>query len=229
MAQKEVWERKFRNIDFRCSVRPNYIIFPIDGFELINALERAGYTIRVPIPLKPSPVPSVRLSFAGTLAQKGEIMVDGNAERGYLGVTGKSYASAIRGLSEVKEIVKEALKVDLNEGVRFHEIMAHFDLDSEQCPLEKIAQVFSGNEFLRKVDSILEQETSFFTLRFVSRGKVPNQEEWLDITIEPDLIKATTSYSISAVYRSADVSKFEKFGEQLESRILKLIDEIEAR
>jgi len=220
-------ERKFKDVRIRLSVRLNQIIFPIDGFELIDAFRRGGYILLTsPPPLRPL-ARGAMLEFRGPIAQKGENIIDGNSDRGFLGVEGPSYESAIRGFNELKELIKGNFGIDFDEGARFYEIIAKFDVDTVKNPLEAVSRVFGDNGLMATIDNILEQETSIFSLRFTPKGRIPNQEEWFDITIEPDLIKPTTTYAILLIYRGADRSKVEKFGEGLESKILRLIDEIE--
>ncbi|MCP8316889.1 MAG: hypothetical protein H3Z51_08540 [archaeon] len=94
-------------------------------------------------------------------------------------------------------------------------------------PLESISDMFQRNYLVSNIGKILEQDLSMFTLRFVTRGKVPNQDEWFDITIEPDILMPTQRYAISIVFRSKDKSVVERFGEKLESNLLKIIETIE--
>jgi len=219
-------ERKLEDVRIRLSVRLNYIIFPIDGFKLIDAFRRAGYVLLTPPPPRPI-VRGAMLEFRGPIAQKGENIIDGNFDRGFLGVEGSSYESAIRGFDELGELIKGNFGIDLDEGARFYEIIAKFDVDSVKNPLEAVGRVCGDDGLMAAINNILEQETSIFSVRFTPKGRVPNHEEWFDITIEPDLIKPTTTYAILVIYRSADRSKVEKFGEGLDSKILRLIDEIE--
>ena len=57
---------------------------------------------------------------------------------------------------------------------------------------------------------------------------MPNQEEWLDITIEPDLIKPDSTYNIAVIFRSSQKKKVQQFGKDLETRLSKTIGAIES-
>jgi len=217
--------RTFRNLQVRFSVRLNYVLFPIDGFELSELLSKSGY-IRAPMPSRPTQH-RVTLGFTGPIAQKGGNLIDGDSSRGIFGVTGPSFSSVASTFDELITLIKNEVKIDIKEGVGFYEIIATLDLESVNNPLQKIAQIFENTEFINKAKSILNEDVSVFSFKFAKKGKIPNQEEWFDITIEPDLIKPLTTYKISIVYRSAEEITVRKFGEALESNISKLIDEIE--
>jgi len=215
---------KFRMLSFRISTRQKSVFFPIDGRDLIEAARKIGYSVTT------TPLPQIargRLSFEGNFAQKGEVILDLNTERCILGVSAKSYDIAIKAFDELCSSVLNEFNVDLAEGSRFYEIMSEIKYNSMKNPLESISDMFQRNYLVSNIGKILEQDLSMFTLRFVTRGKVPNQDEWFDITIEPDILMPTQRYAISIVFRSKDKSVVERFGEKLESNLLKIIETIE--
>ena len=217
-------KRKPTILRFRISTRLNYLLFPIDGQELIEAVAKIGYKV----PPLPAPLDiHATVGFTGSFAQNGEVVLDGSADRSILGVTAKSYDQAIKAFDELSSLILKVLKVNLEKGSRFYEIQADLKFDSTGNPLESISSTFKRNQFMSNVAKILKQDISMFTLRFVTEGKVPNQEEWLDITIEPSIIMPNQRYNISVVFRSKDKSTVEKFGESLESNILSIIKTIE--
>jgi len=218
--------RNFKNVSIRLSTRMNYVLFPFDTTELIDVLVKAGYTRTAPPPpfrrLK-----GARLGFTGTIARKGEIVIDINDERGFLGATSPSATSTIQGFDEVLQLAKTNLKVDLEGMAAFYEFIGNLEVETDLNALEKIGQLYEGNKPIEDFGKIMGEAVSHFSLRLAPKGENPNQTEWFDITIEPELIK-TSTYRISAIYRSKDKSKVQKFIEEFEVKISKILDIIES-
>lgn len=215
---------RLQTLRFRFSLRLNDVLFPIDAGELAYALTEAGYAT----PKIPPAKARIRVGFGGEIARKNGIVIDGNSDRGVLGVTAKSYDSAIKGYNELKTIINNKLKINLEERSRFFEIIAEYNFESLKNPLESIYKAFSGTRVLKNINGIFEQETSIYSVKFVSKGRVPNQEEWLDVTIEPNLIKPDSVYDLIVIFRSRQKTKVETFGKELETRLHKVVDAIES-
>lgn len=216
---------KFRILRFRLSLRLSDVLFPVDGNELAEALARVGYSIQ---PKLPPARARMRLSFVGEIARKNGITIDGNSDRGILGVTAKSYDSAMAAYDELRAIISNELKINIEEKSSFFEIIAEYKFVSVKNPLESISKAFGSTRTLKDMSDIFGHKTSMYSLRLVSEGKVPNQEEWLDITIEPDTIKPDSTYNIVVIFRSSQKKIVEQFGKDLETKLSKAIDTIES-
>ena len=216
-------EGKLHIISFRFSTRLNYLIFPIDGRALAEALVKAGFSVSG----IPSARPGRRIEFSGEIGRKGDVVVDGNPQSQVFGVTAKSCESAMNGFAELKEAVSSCSDVDMDKEGRFYEIMGDFEIDSAKSPLGSVGHLFRENQLLKNAGSILGQDVSLFTVRLVSKEKVPNQEEWLDVTLEPYVPMPTKKYLVSVTFRSKDKSKVQAFGTDLEQKLLKLVEAIE--
>lgn len=214
---------KLSVLRFRFSTRLNDVLFPIDGRELADALAKAGYSIP---PKLPPARARATIRFTGEIARKNGVIVDGNSDRGVLGVTAKSWDSAINSYNELSSIIQSDLDINIDERSRFFEIIAEYKIESPKNPLKSIGNIFSKNRIIKNVNDIFEQKTSMYSLRFTPQEKIPNQEEWLDITIEPDLTKPTSIYNVSVIFRSVEKEKVLNFGKALQTRLLKLIDAI---
>lgn len=216
---------RLQTLSFRFSLRLNDVLFPIDARELADALAEAGYSTPPQIPPAKA---KIRIGFGGKIARKNGIVIDGNSDRGILGVTAKSYESAIKGYDELNAIINDNLKINIEARSRFFEIIAEYKFESIKNPLESISKAFGKTRILKDISNIFEHKTSMYSLRLVSEGKIPNQEEWLDITIEPDIIKPDSIYNITVIFRSCQKKKVEHFGKELETRLPKIIDTIES-
>jgi len=219
-------EKNFKNLSIRFSIRINYVLFPFEILELIDILRKSGYT---PTPLPPAipPPRGMRLGMTGTIARKGDVIIDINDERGILTVTAPSSTLAVDEFNEILQLIRINLNVDLDEMASFYELIGHVEADTDQRAIENIGLLVKGNKKVEEFASILGNDISLFTLRLAPTGQVPNQTEWFDITIEPSVVKPST-YNIQAVYRSHDKSKVQKFTEDFISKISKIIDVIES-
>jgi hypothetical protein len=224
--EESALEKKIKDFRIRLSVRLEQIIPLLDGFKLLEALQRAGYMPLIPPQHRPL-AHGVNLRFEGLIARKGENVVDGNTDRGVLGVEGPSFESVVKCFEELRNLVNEDLGFDIEEVALFYEVIAQFSIETLINPLETIRKAYGDSGLITTISNIIGQETSLFSFRFVPRGRTPNQVEWFDIIIEPDLIKPTNIYTVYAIYRSADRSKINKIGNELVSKLLRFIDEIE--
>lgn len=227
VPQEERQQRNFKNLNIRFSIRFNYLLFPFDVVDLIGQLSRAGYTSTIP-PQPRFPGKKIRLGATGTIAQKGDIRIDINDQRGILGAESSSSEFAVKGLNEVLQIIRDNLNIDLNEMASFYELIAHFDIETHKNALEKIEQISEKSKYTKQFSELLNEDTADYSLRLVPRGRAPNQTEWFDVTIEPDVIRPFSSYSVVVVYRSKDKFKVEKFIQDLMQNMRSIIDIIES-
>lgn len=216
---------KFNILRFRISLRLNDILFPIDIRELTKALAEAGYIISQP--QLPGVGARVRVTFGGELARKENVLIDGESERGVLGVVSKSPEDAFAAFNELISILSENFEINVDKRSRFFEILAEIKCAPKKAPVESLGNTFGANQTLKNIGNILGQNVSLFGFRIVPEGKVPNQEEWMDITIEPDILRPSSVMNISVIFRSKRRDVVEKFGVELENRLSKIIDTIE--
>lgn len=228
MSTPEEKAQKIGNLkdaSIRFSIRFNYVLFPFDTGELISILTKYGYAPAAPPPpLAPSR--GIRFAMTGTIARKGGMTIDINDDRGILAATAPSSTLAISGLNEVLQLIRTNLNVDLEKQASFYELIGHGAFETDKNPLETIGKITKGNKVIEKLSEVLGEDVSLWTLKLASRGHVPNQVEWFDLTIEPDLMRSST-YNVSAVFRSQDKSRVQKFTEEFTSNIPNLIDAIE--
>lgn len=216
----------FQNVVVRFSVRFDYVLFPFEIVELVDHLAKAGYAPMVPPPPKMLGQ-NVRLSAKGKIAQKGDIEIEVNDERGVLAATSSIPISAMQSLNEIIGIIRDKLGVDLAEKAIFYELMGNLDIKTGRNASEMIERISEKNKCIEELGKILNQDISNYTLRLVPKGQVPSQTEWLDITIEPNIIKPSTAYRVLVICRSKDKSKMEKFIQSWTENLTNIIKAIE--
>lgn len=210
----------------RYLVRLKHVIFPIDFRDLRKALARNAYElvpIRGPIPGRPA-----RISWEGPMARKGESVVSLDTSLSLVGVSHKIIEEAKKGFEELTEITEKELGINLHSNVWYYELSMHFILETETPPAHRIAKITDGNTYFSKFAKILEREVSMFSVRLIPSKKIPNQEDWFDITIEQD-IPLANAYHVGVMFRNKERSEIEKFSTTLEKNVLRLIDVIEGK
>lgn len=205
-------------------VRLNYVIFPIDFRDLRHALAKNGYELsRITGPI---PSPPVRIGFSGDVARKGEIAVTVETDGGEIGITGRSLQKVKMAFEELENLVKRELGISLHLNVKCYLCLIHCRISTGKIPRDEIAKVENRGLYSR-LGQVLNVDVSPFSVRLCLKGAVPNQESWLDISIEPDILNEQM-YHVGVVFRSPDKEETETFVRDLENNILKLIKIVEA-
>jgi hypothetical protein len=224
---EEKQKMDFQNVRVRISLRFDYVLFPFDIVELLENLAKIGYALTVPPP--PRMVgQNVRLSAKGKIAQKGDIEIEVNDERGVIAASSSVPTLAFKSLNEIIQLIRDKLGVDLTEKASFYEIIGNLDVKTGRNAMEMVERISEKNKYMEELGSTLGQDVSSYTLRLVPRGQVPSQTEWLDITIEPNIVKPSTTYRVLVIYRSKDKPKIERFVQSLMESLAKVIKAIEA-
>ncbi|MEM0328490.1 MAG: hypothetical protein QXN53_07965 [Thermoproteota archaeon] len=218
-----------RVLSTKISFHLKHILFPIDLRELTEVLSGLGYAIP-PQTLQALPGPGmIEISYmvgSGPIAKKGNLLVDINSDRGFIGVGGQSIPDVILSFEEVEKAICNNFGIDPNTDIRFYEILARLDCEVENNILESMSKISDGALFTR-LGKIIGKMPILYGIRLVPKGAVPNQEEWFDITIQPHLYKPNQVYQISVIYRSADRNNVLATFKNLEEIILKIIKELQ--
>ena len=217
----------FQNVNVRFSIRFDFVLFPFDIVDLVEHLVKAGYTPTIPPPPKPVGQ-NIRLTVKGKIAQKGNVEIEVNDERGVLAATSAVPALAIQSLNEILQIIRDKLGVDLDAKASFYEMMGNFDIKTSKNALEMMERFNEKNSCIKELGSILGQDVSSYSLRLVPKGQVPSSAEWLDIIIEPNVIKPSTSYKVITIYRSKEKSKVDSFVQSWMENLSRIFEAIEA-
>ena len=223
----EMFSERIKKASVRCSIKLDYIIFPINVYEMIEALKEDGYEITVP-PLPPkSPNASINIGFSGPFAIKNGNTFDGNTDRAFFGVVSETFESSYESLRDFIRIINEKLGVNLTESISFQEIISRFSCSSETKPMENINKVFDDCKIIPNLNSILKDEVSLYTLKIVPKGFTPHQKNWFEITIQPDNINPSR-YDVKMIFRNEDTFVFEEFGNNMINYLVNIIQQIES-
>lgn len=226
MSEAESFNERLINISIRCSIRFDYIIFPINTFELFRVLKESDYKMTTP-PLPTKPPQGININFSGSFATKNGNTIDGNMDRQFFGVTGESFESTFSGLEDFLEVIHKKLNIDLVDNISFYENMSNCVCTSSSNPIVNIGNIYDGCEIVSKINEVLGEGSSLYNLKIVPQGAAPNQKEWYEITFEPNNLNPTKEYIIGVVYRTPERSKFITHGNNMIRQIQDIIEEIE--
>jgi len=207
------------------SVRFNFVLFSLDPIRLIEALSHRGFEIspppRVELPAR------ARLVATGEIARKGDCHVSLDHEKQTLTVKGPSPGATMKTLDELEQTIADELQIKIQEHAKFFELIARYECDSDSSPLDCVGRALSQNAVVKLYGDIVNENLSLFSLRLVPKSRVPDTEDWLDITLEPSVIRPTKTYVISVVYRNAQKARVWSFADTLESNLTRLVELVE--
>lgn len=218
-------------MQFRFASRLNFVVFPVDPADLSAQLAAAGYQTsgqQQPVP----PVTSrlrLRIGVVGEIARKDNLTIDMDPDKQILGASGNDILKVTSAYDEVHRIIEEKMGLPLSKFASFYEAIGNFEVVTGNNPLMKIAGASTMQEMAKSIGAVLGTDVSPFTVRVSSRGAVPNQTEWFEITMEPLIPKSDTTYFVSVVFRSAERDKVVSIAKSVSGKVKDVIAMIESQ
>jgi len=203
-------------------VQLDYVIFPIDFRELRRALAKNGYELSSAERLPPPPA---RFSFSGDVARKAETTVVVDSDGGEIGVVGLSMQQVKDSFEELAKIIDSELGISLYENVGYYWCNVHYKISTGKTPRNEIPKA-ENKDYIARFSHILGGNLTTFSVRLAPKDAIPNQENWFDIAIEPDIANEKL-YHVGVVFRNTSKDKTETFVRNLENNLLKLMEVIE--
>ncbi len=183
----EVKVPKIEPLSFSFSITTTDLFFPVDIRDLRPTLARNGYELtRLPTPLAPR---QLRIGGGGVIARKGGFSLNFDAENRSLGLSGDSSDNIIKAFDELTAMVRNELKTDLASHVRYYEILGYYRVFTSKIPSEQFSAVSEGVELFETIAEIVGTSVSTFGIRVVPKGGLPNNDDWFDISVEPEIIQ----------------------------------------
>lgn len=208
----------------RYSVRLRHVIFPLEFRDIREILAKHGFELAQigPIPARPT-----RISYTGELGRKGESVVYVSIPENLFSVRSKTPKEAVSIFEELSETFATELGTSLHSNVWYYEVILHYLCETGSLPVEKIGKIMDGNPFYAKFSEVLGRDLSTFSIRLSPRKAIPNQDEWLEIAIEHDVL--SNFYHIGVVFRDPQRRKVEEFMSKLEKKMEQLINIVEGK
>lgn len=214
-------------IDFkraRLSVRFGYVFFPISYEELVELLREAGYQVTAP-PSQLVTGPSGRIEASGPIASKAGLTIDVDTERGIVGLSSSLTSEpgtaatelefAVKAFDEIEGLLKRFVQ-GLPWNVRFYEVI--LDGSVSEVDVRGLLDRLANNRVFSTLMEIWGAPVTNYGVRLVPLSQLPNQEEWFDIRIEPEL-RRSQDLIFEGILRSADKTKVTEFTLNFASRL----------
>lgn len=187
----------------------------IDLYEIAEILRNLGYTITVRLPPKGF---KVSIGGSGPVAVKGNIIIDINSDKMIIGVSSPDPESCINEFITIEKAVASSIEI-LKEAY-FYELLAEIEVKTDMDPMNLLRKISPNNIVVQELSRALGEPLYVFGYRLTREGASPEEREWIDVEIVPNLGKRPhSSLYIAFVYRSKELEKVIEIGKKLESLI----------
>jgi len=221
-------EIKLIPISNRIAVKRNYILYPIDSIELINALARSNTGYMVAPRRGPTPPLGSRLDAVGPIARKGETTIDFDYVSQIIGVNGSNPREVTATLAEVESIIRDDLKINIDENIRFYESSSNYQVNTGKNPLKELAKITAPKDLYSSLSDILGMPIAAQALHISQKSETIENPEWFDMDIKPLPHRATYLYDVTTIFRRLTRSPVVEFLISIESITTKLLQTIES-
>lgn len=217
-------ELELRPLRARMSLRTDFIFYPVDGNDFAQIIKKRGYELKE----APQTMGPFRLEFPGHLAEKDGNQVILDTNRQILAVDGQDPETIISIFSELEEIIKKEMSIEYGDNIRFYETVVDYHVYTEKNPRTIIEKASRHDETAEAFTDMLGKPVSRFTLRYASKGTLPNSPEWIDVRLEPFVRRADKVYSFNLVHRSLNRDSVKDTLANVEIMIKKLVEKIQS-
>ena len=201
------------------------VLFPFDVRELARLLRDDGYTIADALQ---GPYPrAARLDVGGVIARKLDTAVRIDTRGQVLGIEAPDVPRCLGELDSIESLLESQLGVSGTELGRYYELLADAVIPASADSSQAWSAHMSGVPIVAKLSDALGKEIAAYGLRLVSRDSVPNQENWLDVHMEPFVLSPHDRHHVSLVFRDRNRDEVVRFARSLGPRLQALLDAVE--
>jgi hypothetical protein len=222
MSKTETKELDVQWISLQLIERFMNVLFPIEISVLLRLLPTLGYI-----------VPNKRLKGViepgEALAVKGNIELLLSPENKTLGVEGRDISETISGFNELRTFWVDKLNPEPPAETHYVEIVANGIVKSSENPSKTINHFWAGFDRLQRLNKIIGFDVSNFGLHLVTNKMEPNNPEWFDISIQPQIVSSANHYYVNVIWRTKDLNQALENFKNLSDILGKLVHEIESK
>ncbi|MGH7204579.1 MAG: hypothetical protein ACREI2_00060 [Nitrospiraceae bacterium] len=208
------------------SVRYNSVLFPFDTIQFLSTISKEGF-LQQQQPVGPLP-PGVRIEASGIVGRKGAVSVRIDADRLIFGVNAPDVETVLSEMNTLESLLKSAHSFESSSLAKFYELLAGITIKAKKNPVECWRSHFAEVPVLKKMSQLLERRISPFGVRLAPSGELPNQTNWFEIHIVPNVPLSTDYHDVEVVYRHSsreDVFTFAKKLDAVLSAILSIVEQ----
>ena len=206
------------------SVRYKAPLFPFDEYPFIEMIKKHGFLLADKIEQPPL---GTKLSVKGTVARKGDVLLSMESDRQILAIHAPEPKKALEEFRDLERLLEKELGFSGSRYVYFYELLASLSLKAKRNPLEIWSSYSSQSPKVEKFSKVLGKSASHFGIRLSPQDLEPNQQNWFDIKIRPDLPEATRQHYVEIVYRNGTWDEVANFTKDLDQRINQLVEIVE--
>jgi hypothetical protein len=211
-------------------VRYGSVLFPFDALAFAMSLSKLDFFLPERLDEAIASLPfGARLEPSGTIARKSDTIVRLNTDRQTLGVYATAPQQCLHQMEAIESLLEEELAVDSSAHAVFYEFLADLTVAADSSPVERWGSLLASMPLIQQVSGLLGVDTCPFGLRLVPKGSVPNQEDWFDIRIEPQVQSPHERYYVNVVYRKASRETVFGFARSFGQTLERLLDLVEGR
>jgi hypothetical protein len=210
------------------AVKYGSVLFPFDIGKFVLALSREGFLLPesledtiLALPLRR------RLGLSGIVARKPDLAVRVDQEAQVVAIHAVDARAALREMEAVEVLLKEQFAVVSQSLAQYYEFMASMTVRAGVDPSEAWTALLSQTSVVEEASKVLRKDLSPFGLRLVPKGSVPNQTDWFDIRIEPEMHAPDSYHYIDVIYRNSDRADVFAFVRNLEKAVKALVSIVE--
>jgi hypothetical protein len=222
MDKSNKQELDLRWISVRLVERFMNVLYPVEIPLLLRLLPNIGYVV-------PKKVLKGVVEPGEALAIKGNVELVFNQDNKTLGVEGRDVTEVVEGFKELRSFWIEQLAPSPSAETHYVELGGQGIIESRNNPTSVFSEFWAGFERMQKLSKTIGFDVVNYGLRLVPQNVDPNNIEWFDLRIQPQVISSENHYYINIVWRSKDMdTALENFGKVNET-IGVLIREIERK
>ena len=212
----------------RFAAKRNYILYPIESIDVMGVLAKSntGYLVSPP-PRGPRPPVGTRFDAVGIIARKGNCTIDFDSVTQIIGVEGPDPREVIATLFDVESIIQRDLKLNIEENIRFYEIMSNYQVETGNNPLKVLGNIRQPKEMYDSISGILNEEITNQSIHISSRSDTIETPNWFDISIRPLPNRSSKTYDVMIIFRRSKKGEVAEFLKSIENKISNIIATIE--
>lgn len=200
------------------------VLFPFDLWRFLLKLGSVGYV--VPRELRTA-LPGGQFNADGPVARRMDSVVVVRSAANSLQVADVGPAACLDDLNRIEQLLLSELEFDSRAAARFYELVAEIDVKAAASPIKAWARLSASTAIVSTLSRVFGADLGVFGVRLVPAGSVPNQEEWLDVRLEPSVQEPERAHYLQTVFRSRNRLDVETFIANLDERVKRLVELVE--
>jgi hypothetical protein len=195
---------------------------PIFKEDLINVLEKEGYTIHKPLSEE---FGKFRVEDKRIASGKGfNILYDPNVAALFL--ASESSDDFYSEFEKINEIINSDLGIDMDDILRSYELIIDAKIKTKVNP-QKAIDAYCNNCKSNVFDNVIKKQSKNFSINIVQKDETPNNPVWHDLLIRP---LSKRHYFFKLVYRRKDLESFKQVAGRIEdfmNEIFRILTKLE--